>query len=124
MLYFHVVFWAFMAWYLNQVVPQAFGVPKKWNFLCKKRSHSKQTTYDFDEIGDLEEDRENNNQPIYDYDTNLEDPDSQAERNKVYNLDKAEYYKFPLIIKDLRKEFIGKNGRATKVATKNFSLRV
>ena len=75
-------------------------------------------------MGDLEEDRENNNQPVYDYDTKMEDQDSQAERNKVYNLDKAEYYKYPLVIKDLRKEFPGKKGRATKVATKNFSLRV
>ena len=30
-------------------------------------------TYDFDEIGDLELDRENNEQPVYDYETSLED---------------------------------------------------
>jgi len=44
---------------------------------------------------------------VYDYETALEDADSKTERNIVYNIDKADYYKYPLIIKDLRKEFIG-----------------
>ena len=72
----------------------------------------------------MEEDRENNNFPVYDYETSLEDTDSKAERNAVYNLDKADYYKYPLIIKDLRKVYPGYGGRAEKVATKNFSLRI
>jgi ABC-type multidrug transport system ATPase subunit len=54
----------------------------------------------------------------------LEDNDSKAERNMVYNLDKADYYKYPLIIKDLRKIYPGFGGRPPKVATKNFSLRI
>ena len=68
-------------------------------------------TYDYDEIGDLENDRENNNQPVYDYDTSLEDGDAKAARNDVYNLDKADYYKYPLVIKDLRKVYPAKGGR-------------
>jgi len=51
----------------------------------------------------------------------LEDADAKAERNVVYNLDKADYYKYPLIIKDLRKVY---KGRKEKVAVKNFSLRI
>lgn len=50
--------------------------------------------------------------------------DAKNERNIVYNLDKADYYKYPLIIKDLRKVFKGYGGRAEKVATKNFTLRI
>jgi len=81
-------------------------------------------SYDFDEIGDLEEDREEGNQPVYDYDTGLEDADAKAERNIVYNLDKADYYKYPLIIKDLRKVYKGLGSKKEKVAVKNFSLRI
>jgi len=81
-------------------------------------------TYDFDEIGEMEDDRENNYIPVYDYETSLEDADAKAERNIVYNLDKADYYKYPLIIKDIRKEFPGIGGRKPKAATKNFSLRI
>lgn len=54
----------------------------------------------------------------------MEDSDSRAERNIVYNLDKADYYKYPLIIKDLRKVYKGVGGRSDNVATKNFSLRI
>lgn len=98
-------------------------MPKKWDFICRPKRVSGHQ-YDFDEIGELEEERENNSQPVYDYDTALEDTDSKAERNIVYNLDKADYYKYPLIIKDIRKEFKGIGGRGPKVACKNFSLRI
>jgi ABC-type glutathione transport system ATPase component len=130
MLYIHALVYGILAWYLNEIVPQNYGVPKKWNWLCTKRKRNigkpgaNGITYDYDEIGDLEEDRENNNVPVYDYDTHLEDLDSKNERNIVYNLDKADYYKYPLIIKDLRKVFKGYGGRKEKVATKNFSLRI
>lgn len=130
MLYVHALVYGVLAWYLNEIVPQNYGVPKKWNWLCTKRKRNigkpgaSGITYDYDEIGDLEEDRENNNVPVYDYDTHLEDLDSKNERNIVYNLDKADYYKYPLIIKDLRKVFKGYGGRREKVATKNFSLRI
>jgi ABC-type multidrug transport system ATPase subunit len=55
---------------------------------------------------------------------NLEDADSKNERNIVYNLDKADYYKYPLIIRDLRKVYPGFGGRPPKAATKNFCLRI
>lgn len=118
--------YAALAWYCYQVVPQSYGVPKRWNFLCKGKSKPgvRGISYDYDEIGDLEEERETNNAPVYDYDTSLEDSDSKAERNIVYNLDKADYYKYPLVIKDLRKVYKGVGGRSEKVATKNFSLRI
>lgn len=104
MLYVHAVIWMVLAWYASQVVPQNYGVPKPWNFLWKNK-RVKDFRYDFDEIGELEENREQKNAPVYDYNQELEDADSKAERNYVYNLDKADYYKFPLIVKDMRKEF-------------------
>lgn len=42
----------------------------------------------------------------------------------VYNLDKADYYKYPLIIKDIRKVYPGFGGRPPKPATKCMSLRI
>lgn len=130
LLYVQFIFYGGLAWYLNQIVPQSYGVPKKWNWLCLKgkrvmgKPGSQGITYDYDEIGDLEEDRETNNNPVYDYNTSLEDADAKAERNIVYNLDKADYYMYPLIIKDIRKVYPGMGGRTEKVATKNFSLRI
>ena len=54
----------------------------------------------------------------------MEDNDAKAERNYVYNLDKADYYKYPLIIKDIRKVYKGHGGRAEKVAVKNMSFKM
>lgn len=49
--FFHAVFYLALAWYCAQVVPQSHGVPKKWNFLCKKNKGQKIET-------DLDEGRE------------------------------------------------------------------
>jgi ABC-type multidrug transport system ATPase subunit len=54
----------------------------------------------------------------------LEDADSKAERNIVYNLDKADYYKYPLIVKNLRKVYPGFGGRPQKVANKSMCIRI
>jgi ABC-type uncharacterized transport system ATPase subunit len=61
---------------------------------------------------------------VYDFDLTLEDQDSKHERSIVYNLDKADFYKYPLIVKDLRKVYPGFGGRPPKVATKSFCLRI
>lgn len=123
MLYVHGIVWMALAWYCNLVIPQSYGVPKPWNFLCINK-RVKKFNYDFDEIGDMEEDRELRNVPIYDYNQELEDADAKAERNHVYNLDKADYYKYPLVIKDMRKEYAAVGGRQTKIAVKNFTMRI
>jgi ABC-2 family transporter protein len=59
-LYLSSAFYLILALYLYQVVPQTYGVPKKWNFICKKgkKRDNNQRMRDTDEIGDLEEDRE------------------------------------------------------------------
>jgi ABC-type glutathione transport system ATPase component len=68
--------------------------------------------------------RENKESPVFDYELELEDNDSKAERTIVYNLEKADYYKYPLVIKDLRKIYPSCGGVPPKVATKSFSLRI
>lgn len=77
-----------------------------------------------DDIYDIYEDRERGEIPIFDFDTELEDADAKNERNIVQNLAKENFYKYPLIIKDLRKVYPGFGGRPEKPAVKNFSLKV
>ena len=42
MLYVFAIVYLALAMYLYQVVPQTYGVPKKWNFLCAKERKQKQ----------------------------------------------------------------------------------
>jgi ABC-type multidrug transport system ATPase subunit len=42
----------------------------------------------------------------------------------VYNLDKSELYKYPLVVKDLRKVYKGFGKRPPKVAIQKFCLRI
>jgi len=107
--------------------PSHYGAGKKWYFICS-RSHRRgqpgnSMTYDFDEIGDLEIARETNNLPVFDYEISLEDQDTKNERNFIYNLDKAEYYKYPLIIKDLRCVF-SRDGISEKVVIRNLTMKL
>ena len=90
----------------------------------KNKTRADKTVRDTDEIGDLENEREKNEQAVFDFDLTLEDSDSKAERNMVYNLDKTDYYKYPLIIKDMRKVYPACGGVPPKVATRNFCLRI
>ena len=57
-------------------------------------------------------------------DLRLEDSDAQAERTMVRNLEKSDYFKYPLIIRNMRKVYPGYGGRPSKPATRNFSLRI
>jgi len=41
----------------------------------------------------------------------LEDSDAKAVRNDVYNTSIEDYYKYPLIVKDLKKVYPAKGGR-------------
>ena len=51
--------------------------------------------------------------------------DSKGERNIVYNLDKQNYFKYPLIVKDIRKVFKSQvKGTSDKVAVKKMCLRI
>lgn len=123
-MYVEAVVFMLLALYLNQVVPQTYGVPKHPLFLCRdwscKKKHRNREELDiFEEVEEADRNREN--------DVNIlsnEDNDSKHERNTVYNLKREDYYKYPLIVKDIRKVYPGFGGRPPKIATKKFCLRI
>lgn len=53
-----------------------------------------------------------------------EDQDVINEKQFVDQMDVLEYYRYPLVIKDIRKVYPGVAGMEPKVANKNISLRV
>mmetsp|Transcript_9448 Transcript_9448/g.9163 ORF Transcript_9448/g.9163 Transcript_9448/m.9163 type:complete len:468 (+) Transcript_9448:746-2149(+) len=124
-MYVEAVVFMLLALYFQQVVPQTYGVPKHPLFLCKamrckKAARSTQEEIDmFDELDDADKNRSNDSEILA-----SEDDDSKKERNTVYNLDRDNYYKYPLIVKDIRKVYPGFGGRPPKVATKKFCLRI
>lgn len=42
----------------------------------------------------------------------------------VHNIDKQEFFKYPLVVKDIRKVYPGVLGRPPKIANKNISLKI
>ena len=112
MIFLMSIVYLLLALYLYQVVPQTYGVPKKWNYLWKTQTPSP----------DLEEEEEEDLK--VEYDQTLEDSDAKAERTLVHNIEKDDFPKYPLIIKDLHKVYPSMGGIPPKVATKNFSLRI
>jgi hypothetical protein len=109
LLYLEGLVFLVLGLYLAQTVPGAFGVKKHPCFCfreirecCQKKKKTKGKHIllnDIDEEEVIEISKGGND----DFDPHREDQDSKDERNRVYNLEKSEYYKFPLIIKDLRK---------------------
>ena len=77
---------------------------------------------ELDEYDELEEIEKNKD---ITYDSSFEDADSKGERNRVYNLAKEDYYKYPLIVKDIRKTYKSQvSGRPDKVAVKKMCLMI
>jgi hypothetical protein len=109
-----------LALYLNQVVPQTYGVAKSPFFLCKKCRCKKAKALPTSEIDMFDELEDAQKTSEAGREIEQEDLDAKAERNTVYNLARESYYKYPLIIKDLRKVYPGFGGRPPKVATKKF----
>ena len=125
LLYVESVIYMLIALYLNQVVPQTYGVAKHPLFLCRGlscRKNKKLNAEDMDMFDEVEEAEKHRDTEIEIVDK--EDQDSKHERNVVYNLDRKTYYKYPLVIKDIRKVYPGFGGRPPKVATKKFCLRI
>jgi hypothetical protein len=121
-LYVNSIIYLCLALYLYQVIPQSYGVPKKWNFIFTDLFGQAKTL----EERELEVDMQDAkiDYSLFEYDETLEDGDSKAERSYVHNLDKRDYLKYPLIVKDLRKMYKGFGGRKDFVATKNMSLKI
>ena len=114
-----------LALYFQQIIPQTYGVPKHPLFLCRGlcKKKSERSTQEVVDMLEEAEDANRNTSSDSEISEN-EDADSKRERNTVYNLQREDYYKYPLIIKDIRKEYPGFGGRPPKVATKKFCLRM
>jgi len=53
-----------------------------------------------------------------------EDIDVLRERDSVYALPREDYWKYPLVAKDIRKVYPGVNGRPPKVANTNICFKI
>ena len=105
--------------YLNQVVPQEFGVPKHPLFLFDNliRQSPSLHKYIFGDDKHLK---------IFKDEIELEDEDQdvRTERELVYETPYTHYKDYPLIVKDIRKVYPGVNGRPPKCANKNMCLKI
>jgi ABC-type multidrug transport system ATPase subunit len=94
-----------LALYLNEILPREFGVPRHPLF-CIKRFKTRPA----EEID-------------YDVDLSSEDQAVKEETEKVQAM-KAPYEGFPLVVKNLRKVYKGKNREDDKIAVKQMNLRI
>mmetsp|Transcript_5690 Transcript_5690/g.9778 ORF Transcript_5690/g.9778 Transcript_5690/m.9778 type:complete len:216 (+) Transcript_5690:1429-2076(+) len=109
-----------LAVYLNEVVPQEFGIARHPLFFMEDLVKSQAPQLHKLVFGDeshLAEFRD---------ETELieEDGDAKNERDEVRKLSLTQIAESPLIVRDLRKVYPGTNGRKPKVANKSISLRV
>ena len=69
MLYVFAFVYLGLAMYLYQVVPQTYGVPKKWNFLWAKDRKKKLVNQGDQMLGQLPDEAEDENTgPVIDFD--------------------------------------------------------
>lgn len=119
-LFLNAVAYAVLALYLNQVVPQTYGVAKHPLFFLESfikavspALHSQM----FEDQSHLETFTESN-------ELKDEDLDVKDERDYVHQLKRENYSRYPLVAKNLRKVYPGSNNRPPKVANQNISIRV
>jgi ABC-type glutathione transport system ATPase component len=119
-LYVDSFLYLILAIYLNEVVPQTYGVPKHPLFFLENTIKTLSSSLHgmiFVDEGKL--------QAYEDEDELLnEDDDCKAERKLIYKIPRETYNKYPLVVKDIRKIYPGVNGRPPKVANKNISFKV
>ena len=119
--YIGAVVYLLLAIYLNQVVPQSYGVAKHPLFCIKKPLKTFKKLHNL--IFGLDPEDEDYPTPC-DEELLQEDDDARAERQSVNGLDSYGYYRYPLIVKDMRKVYPAVSGRKPKVANKSISLKI
>lgn len=119
-LFINPVIFLVLALYLNEVIPQTYGIPRHPLFPIEKLICSVSPSLHKKIFGD------ENALVGFKDETELvdEDQDAKEERDIVYKLKKSDYFKYPLIAKDIRKVYPGVGNRAPKVANKCISLKV
>ena len=106
--------------YLHQVVPQTYGVPKHPLFFIQPFIRRNFPDLYLKIYGD-----ETNLKAYMDEEELAEeDQDTKGERRAVYELKKENFWKYPLISKDIRKVYPGTAGRPPMVANKNISFKI
>merc|ERR1719329_1714010 len=120
-LYIQAAVYGILGIYLNEVVPQAFGVAQHPLYFLSgpirrlsPRLHKRVFGGPDAQLASFKDDSE----------LVQEDEDTKRERKDVHALRQKEYANYPLIAKDIRKIYPGSNGRPPKVANKNVCLRV
>jgi len=109
-----------LALYLNEVLPQTYGVPKHPLYMFEdfmKKNTPGLYNICFGDESKLQAYKDKN-------ELKDEDIDVSNEREAVYNLARSEYWTHPLIVKDIRKVYPGVNGRPPKVANSNICLKI
>lgn len=94
-----------LALYLNEILPREFGVPRHPLFCIRKRQERQAAVID------------------YEVDLSAEDDAVKEENDKVKGL-QYPYIGYPLVVKDIRKVYKGKNRSEDKVAVKQMNLRI
>jgi len=107
--------------YLEQVLPQEYGVAKHPLFFIKDLPFFKKK--DKDQLPRISvAPRLSRNTSLFTEDQ--EDEDVHEERKFVARLEEEDYDKYPLVVKNLRKVYRASGGKPSKVAVKNFSLHI
>jgi len=109
--------------YLEQVLPQEYGVAKHPLFFIKDLPFFKNKNKEKDQLPKISvAPRLSRNTSLFTEDQ--EDEDVHEERKFVARLEEEDYDKYPLIVKNLRKVYRASGGKPSKVAVKNFSLHI
>lgn len=119
-IYLNPLIYFVLALYLNEVLPQQYGIPKHPLFFMESFIKLLSKDLHFKIFGDeaalvgFQDSSE-----LID-----EDIDAKDERDFIQRLSKDDYFKYPLVAKDIRKVYPGVNGRPPKVANKSISVMV
>lgn len=111
-----------LAVYLNEVVPQTYGVAQH-PLYCLHGPLKRISPWLHRKVFGTKEEQ----LAAYRGDADellQEDADTKQERKAVHAMQMQDYAKYPLLAKDIRKVYPGSNGRPPKVANKNICLRV
>lgn len=114
------IIYGILGLYLNEVVPQAYGVPKHPLFPIEGLIAYIPALHDF--IFNHEATLRNVTDD--DGELNDEDTDVKTERYSVDDMNPAHYIQYPLVVKDIRKVYPGFGVHPPKVANKNITLKV
>jgi len=123
-LYIGAVVYLLLGLYLEQVLPQEYGVPKHPLFFIKDWISVKKTKKKEDSFLKSPTSlaiSKNKNNSIFNL--GKVDEDVKEERAFVARLEEP-YNEYPLVIKNLRKVYKATGGKPEKVAVKDFSLHV